>query len=63
VNVRYANLATVKDLAEYAGVPVKTVYEWNYRGTGPKAIRVGRYLRFRWDDIESWIERNSADAA
>lgn len=48
-------LVSVTELAEYLGVPVKTVYEWNCKGTGPKVLKVGRYVRFRWQDVEQWL--------
>lgn len=56
-------LATVKDLAEYTGVPVKTVYEWNSKGHGPKVLKVGRHVRYRWVDIEKWLEGSSEAVA
>lgn len=50
-------LFTVHDLAEYLGVPKATLYAWRYRGTGPRGFRVGRHVRYRWIDIQEWIER------
>ncbi len=49
-------LLTVEDLADYLDVPVATVYAWRYRRQGPPGFRVGRHLRFRWSDVERWIE-------
>ena len=49
-------LLTVEDLAEYLRVPPATVYAWRYRDVGPSGFRVGRHLRFRWCDVERWIE-------
>jgi len=49
-------LLTVEDLAEYLDVPVATVYAWKYRDVGPRGFRVGRHLRFRWCDVERWID-------
>jgi len=49
-------LLTVEDLAEYLDVPVATVYSWRHRHNGPPGFRVGRYLRFRWSDVERWID-------
>jgi excisionase family DNA binding protein len=48
-------LLTVKDLAEYLGVPVATIYAWRHRREGPPGFRVGRHLRFRWGDVHQWI--------
>ena len=49
-------LLTVEDLAEYLEVPVATVYAWRHRRQGPPGFRVGRHLRFRWSDVERWID-------
>jgi Helix-turn-helix domain len=46
------------DLAEREGVPVSTVYGWNYSGEGPPYFRVGRHVRYRLEDVEWWeLER------
>lgn len=50
-------LLTPQDLAEYLGVPLKTLYAWRYRNQGPTALRVGRHLRYRRSDVEQWIDR------
>lgn len=49
-------LLTVEDLAKYLDVPVATIYGWRYRRQGPTGFRVGRHLRFRSSDVESWIQ-------
>ncbi|MFC2176980.1 helix-turn-helix transcriptional regulator [Actinomycetota bacterium] len=53
-------LLTVEDLANYLDVPVATVYAWRYRRQGPPGFRVGRHLRFRWCDVEGWIQERIA---
>lgn len=45
-----------EELAERFKVPVRTVYMWRVRGTGPKGYRIGRHVRYRLKDIESWLE-------
>ena len=49
-------LLTVEDLANYLDVPVATIYAWRYRRQGPPGFRVGRHVRFRWSDVERWID-------
>lgn len=49
-------LLTIQELAEYLGVPVTTLYQWRYRREGPPGFRVGRHVRYRWSDVEHWIE-------
>jgi predicted DNA-binding transcriptional regulator AlpA len=48
-------LATPGDLAEFLGVPEKTLTNWRTVGKGPRYIPVGRYVRYRWNDIEAWL--------
>lgn len=49
-------LVDVHELAAYLDVPVKTLYAWRYRMEGPPAFRVGRHLRYRWRDVQTWIQ-------
>ena len=48
-------LLSTTDVAEYLGVPVKTLYAWRYRREGPPAARVGRHVRYRRSDVEGWV--------
>jgi excisionase family DNA binding protein len=48
-------LATPAEIAEFLGVPKKTVYSWRSTGGGPPALRVGKHLRYRWEDVEAWL--------
>lgn len=49
------------DLAGVCAVPLSTVYEWNYKGTGPPVIRLGKHVRYREADVERWLaERQKA---
>jgi len=54
-------LLSVDELADYLEVPVKTIYTWRHRNTGPKGFRVGKHLRFRWRDVQAWVSERIAD--
>jgi len=41
----------------HLSVPVKTVYRWRPTGAGPRGAKVGRYVRFRRAEVDSWQER------
>lgn len=56
------DLLTAQELAEYLKVPVDTVYDWKYRGVGPQPIRVGRWLRYRWSDVQTWLNEQEVPA-
>lgn len=57
-------LMTIHEVSEYLRVPVGTLYNWRYLGTGPACAKIGRHLRYRRADVEAWVaERVQLDAA
>jgi excisionase family DNA binding protein len=54
-------LLWAEEVAVLLGVPVKTLYQWRYKGVGPAGVRVGRHLRYRAADVEAWIDRRAAE--
>ncbi|MGY2079712.1 helix-turn-helix transcriptional regulator [Modestobacter sp. SYSU DS0657] len=54
------NLMTVDSVATYLGVPVATVYAWNSRGLGPKRYRLGKHVRYRRADVDTWVDARAA---
>jgi predicted DNA-binding transcriptional regulator AlpA len=44
-----------EETAEFLGVPVATLYQWRYLRKGPRAYRVGRWLRYDPDDVRAWL--------
>lgn len=55
-------LLTAQELADLCRVPLATIYKWSHAGTGPRAIKVGRHLRFREDEVERWLDLNTAES-
>lgn len=49
-------LMTLEQVADYLGVPVRTVYAWRATNKGPRGIRVGRHVRYRPADVEAWLD-------
>jgi predicted DNA-binding transcriptional regulator AlpA len=49
----------VQDVAHYLGVPMMTVYHWRCSGYGPRGTKVGRYVRYRPDEVRAWFEAQS----
>lgn len=49
-------LWTVQEVSEYLGVHVKTVYRWAAGFGGPPGIKLGKYVRFRPEDVAEWVE-------
>jgi excisionase family DNA binding protein len=54
---RLDELLSAQDLADYLDVPLSTLYDWRWRGEGPKGFRAGKHIRYRRADIEEWIQR------
>lgn len=48
------------EVSEYLGVPVKTLTQWAYVGTGPRFAKVGRHRRYRWEDVERWLDERAS---
>jgi predicted DNA-binding transcriptional regulator AlpA len=56
-------LATTEQVAAYLGddFPAKTLAEWRSRGIGPRYLKVGRHVRYRWADVETWLASKQVD--
>lgn len=52
-------LLSTDEVARLLVVPVTTLYTWRYKGTGPKAYKVGKHLRYRLGDVLEWLEDNA----
>nr|WP_240771431.1 helix-turn-helix domain-containing protein [Nocardioides sp. GY 10113] len=51
---------TPEEVSAYLGVPVKTLYRWRQHLAGPRALRVGKHLRYRRADLDSWLDNQAA---
>jgi excisionase family DNA binding protein len=56
-------VVTMSQLAAQLGVSVQTLYDLRSQGRGPRGFRVGRELRFRVSEIDSWLAKMEADDA
>jgi excisionase family DNA binding protein len=57
-----APLATPKEVAEYYGVPEKTLAQWRSRGIGPRFSKIGRHVRYRWADVEKHVDVRTVES-
>jgi predicted DNA-binding transcriptional regulator AlpA len=53
-------LWTIQETSTFLGVPVSTLYHWNYRDEGPKPYKVGRHLRYDPRAVMRWLEDSAA---
>jgi excisionase family DNA binding protein len=54
-------LMTTSEVADYLAVPVTTLYRWRGTGEGPRALRIGKHLRFRVEDLNTWLDCRADD--
>lgn len=61
------NLAGPPEVAAHLDVTVQALAVMRMDGTGPAFHRVGRRIRYSWDDVAEWLEstkvRTAGDAA
>ncbi|MFO7194036.1 MULTISPECIES: helix-turn-helix domain-containing protein [Thermocrispum] len=48
-------LLSVEDLSDILGIPVNTLYQWRTKGYGPPGCRMGKYVRYRPEDVMQWV--------
>lgn len=51
-------LLSERDLETEFGLNTRTLQGFRCRGGGPVFVRVGRAVRYRLSDVESWIASN-----
>ena len=49
-------LASPQEVADYLGVSEDNLKDWRYKHEPPKYIRVGRNVRYDWDDVDAWVD-------
>jgi excisionase family DNA binding protein len=49
-------LLTIHEAAAYLRVSVETLRYWRVVGTGPRAAKVGKHLRYRPEELRRWVE-------
>jgi excisionase family DNA binding protein len=50
-----APLPDTDAVAEFLGVPSRTLVKWRSEGTGPRSHRVGRHIRYIWAEVDEWL--------
>jgi len=53
---------SLEEIADELGVPLRTLYAQRSRGIGPRGYKVGKHVRVRRSDFESWLEQHADPA-
>lgn len=49
-------LLTMDELSDFTRTPKSTLYSMRSAGRGPVGFRIGKSLRFRRSEIDSWLD-------
>ncbi|MFE1592113.1 helix-turn-helix transcriptional regulator [Nocardia sp. NPDC058705] len=52
-------LAEPKAIADFLGTTPQQLAQYRYLGKGPRYIKVGKRVRYRWSDVEAWLTDNT----
>jgi len=47
---------TVPEAADYLGLAVSTLNKWRVYGGGPRFLKLGRSIRYRLSDLETFLD-------
>jgi excisionase family DNA binding protein len=53
--VDIAPLWTIEDVAAFLRIPVPTLYQWRHKRIGPRAVKIGRHLRYDPAEVRAWL--------
>lgn len=56
-------LLSSADLAQLLNVSLETVRFWRKQGRGPRAVKVGRTVRYQRCDVDLWLVQNTEPAS
>ena len=48
------------EAARFLNIPPKTLYQMNWKKTGPRSFRVGRHRKYDLGDIRAWLEERAS---
>lgn len=57
-----SNLIDTTELARRIDVSEVTLVRMRMQGGGPAFIRIGRSVKYRWEDVEAWLEKQTRNS-
>lgn len=52
-------LASISEIADALHTTTARLAQMRYRGTGPKFVKCGRRVLYRWSDVQDWLDSNT----
>jgi len=56
------SVMTVQQASDYLGLAVSTLNKWRCLGGGPVFIKMGRAVRYRVEDLETYLSSSSSQS-
>ena len=56
-----SELLSIDEVSAYLGIPVDSLRRWRTQGTGPRAAKLGKHLRYRKDEVDRWVTEREKD--
>jgi hypothetical protein len=53
---RFEQLWSIEKAAEYLDLSPKTLYGWRCRKYGPPSYRLGNKVRYRPEEVRTWVD-------
>ncbi len=50
---------SLEQIADELGLPLRTLYARRSRGDGPRGYRIGKHVRVKRSDLETWLEQQA----
>jgi hypothetical protein len=55
---RRSGLAKASEVAEYLNTTINQLSRLRFEGQGPAYAKLGRSVRYRWEDVQRWVDDN-----
>jgi excisionase family DNA binding protein len=57
-------LLKIGEASDYLRISIETLRKWRSQGTGPRAAKLGKHLRYRRSELDRWVrEQERASVA
>jgi excisionase family DNA binding protein len=50
---------TPREVADLLQVPLNTLQTWRANRSGPRGHKIGRHVRYRASDVQTWLEQRA----
>ncbi len=58
MNADTPGLAKASEVAKFLNTSTNQLTRLRYEGSGPQFVKLGRSVRYRWQDVYRWVDGN-----